>query len=78
MEPQQLTDAALSLPETQRGELAASLIQSLEPPADPDADARWAQEIKTRLNSIDGGSVRLIPSEDVLTEMKQRRGGRSG
>ncbi|QEG02711.1 Putative addiction module component [Stieleria maiorica] len=75
MEPHQLTEAALSLPEPQRIELAASLIYSLEPTPDPNADAAWADEINRRLISIDEGKVSLLPSEDVLAEMKQRRNG---
>ena len=53
MQPQQLTEAALSLPEPQRIELAASLIHSLEPAPDPEAEACWADEIRRRLESID-------------------------
>ncbi|PAY20122.1 addiction module component, family protein [Rhodopirellula sp. SM50] len=75
MEPHQLTEAALSLPEPQRVELAASLIQSLEPTPDPEANAAWADEINRRLKSLDEGVVNLLPSKDVLAEMKRRRDG---
>ena len=66
MEPHQLTEAALSLPEPQRVELAAP---------DAEASAAWADEINRRLKSIDEGAVDLLPSEDVLAEMKRRRDG---
>ncbi len=73
MEPNQLTEAALSLPEPQRVELAASLINSLESAPDSEADAAWADEINRRLTSIDDGGVGLLPAEDVLAEMRRRR-----
>ena len=75
MEPQQLTEAALSLPEPQRVELAASLIHSLEPAPDPQAEELWADEIKQRLESIDDGTAKLFPAEEVFAEMRKRRDG---
>lgn len=75
MEPQQLTEAALSLPEPQRIELAASLIHSLEQAPDPQAETLWADEIKRRLESIDDGTAKLFPADEVFAEMKKRRGG---
>ncbi|KAA5539001.1 addiction module protein [Roseiconus nitratireducens] len=75
MEPQQLARAALSLPEAQRAELAVSLINSLEPPSDRDADAEWAAEIHRRIESLDAGTAKLFPAADVFAEMKRRRNG---
>ncbi len=75
MESQQLTEAALSLPEPQRIDLAASLIHSLEPDPDPQAETLWADEIKRRLESIDDGTAKLFPADEIFAEMKQRRDG---
>jgi putative addiction module component (TIGR02574 family) len=77
MEIQQLYTTALSLPEPERAELAASLIRSLDPiaEADPEADAAWAAEIERRLASIDDGASRLVPWDDVISEMTRRRNG---
>jgi putative addiction module component (TIGR02574 family) len=66
METQQLLTAALSLPESERAELAASLIRSLDPEVDPDAEAAWASEIQRRVASIDDGTARLIPWDDRI------------
>lgn len=74
-QPQELLTAALSLPETDRAELAGSLLRSLDPPADPDADAAWAAEIERRLKSIDNGAVQLMPWDDVMAAMSDRRNG---
>lgn len=75
MDNQQLFTDALSLPESQRAELAASLIRSLDADSDPDpeADAAWAAEIERRIKSIDDGTARLIPWDDVMSDMAERR-----
>jgi len=72
---QQLLDAALAMPESDRAHLAASLLRSLDPPDDPGADAAWSAEIGRRIRSIDDGSAELLPWNDVTTEMRQRRDG---
>jgi len=72
-EPQQLLDVALSLPESDRANIAASLLRSLDAPNDPGADAAWATEIERRIRSIDDGSTKLVAWDDVMTDMQQRR-----
>ncbi|WP_417735556.1 addiction module protein [Rosistilla oblonga] len=72
---QQLLESALSLPESDRAEIAASLIHSLDTESDEDADAAWAAEIQRRVESIDNGQVNLIPWDDVMREMRDRRHG---
>lgn len=72
---QQLLTAALSMPESDRATLAASLLRSLDPPDDPGADAAWAAEIQRRVESIDNGTAELRPWDDVIGEMRQRRNG---
>jgi len=74
-QPQDLLAAALSLPETDRADLAASLLRSLDPVADPTADAAWAAEIERRVNSIDNGEAKLVPWDDVMAAMRDRRNG---
>jgi len=59
-----LTDA-LQLPEADRAELAASLINSLDDSADEDADAAWETEIKGRLEEIHRGEVRLLTYDEA-------------
>ena len=72
---QRLLDSALSLPESDRAEIAASLIHSLDHQHDADADVAWAEEIKRRIESIDRGEVKLVPWDDVMQEMRDRRNG---
>jgi putative addiction module component (TIGR02574 family) len=62
---QKLLSTALRLPDKDRAELAASLIESLDQPFDPDAQAAWAEEIERRISDLDNGSVRAVPWEDA-------------
>ena len=73
MENQQLFTAALALSNSERAQLAASLIRSLDTEVDEDSETAWASEIKRRVESIDDGSARLIPWDDVMAEMTKRR-----
>ena len=66
---------ALALPETDRAELAASLIDSLDTTIDEDRDAAWSDEIKRRLESIDRGEVELVPWDEVMREMRKSGDG---
>lgn len=72
---QELLRSALALPESDRAELAASLISSLTPTVDDDVDEAWATEVQRRIESIDSGDVKLIPWDDVMREMHDRRHG---
>jgi putative addiction module component (TIGR02574 family) len=74
-EPQDLLQSALALPESDRAELAASLIRSLDTQSDDDVDAAWAAEIQRRIESIDNSEVKLIPWDDVMREMRDRKNG---
>jgi putative addiction module component (TIGR02574 family) len=52
---------ALRLSEAERGELAARLIESLEPAADDGVEAAWSAEIRQRLDELQTGQVQPIP-----------------
>jgi putative addiction module component (TIGR02574 family) len=56
-----LLDEALQLPETERADLAGSLIESLDPQGDEDADAAWAEEIGRRVRDLDTGVTQPVP-----------------
>ena len=51
--------SALRLSDTERAELAAEVLASLDGPADADAEMAWAQEIQRRITAIDDGSIEL-------------------
>jgi len=58
---QKLLKEALRLPQKERAELAAYLIDSLDAGLDPDADTAWEREIGRRAGQIEDGSVTAIP-----------------
>ena len=65
---------ALQLPLKERSELAHRLIVSLdgEPEDSPEAIAQaWEEEIARRVAEIDAGTAKLIPHEEVLTEIDE-------
>ena len=67
--------SALTLPESERAEIAASLIHSLDTETDEGVDEAWAAEIQRRIESIDRGEVQLVPWDDVMREMRERGHG---
>ena len=70
IDPQTLTNHALSLPEDKRAALAASLIQNLDIVASPETEEAWKQEVAKRVEEIDSGEVEMIPSDTVISKMK--------
>jgi putative addiction module component (TIGR02574 family) len=65
MEASELLKKALSLPDNERADLAASLIDSLDATVDEGAEAAWQEEIARRLNDIETGKVKTIPWDEV-------------
>jgi putative addiction module component (TIGR02574 family) len=60
----QLLEQALQLPEDERADLAAHLLESLPDDA-PDKDVDWNVELKNRLDEIDQGKVQPVPWSEV-------------
>ncbi len=57
----QLYDNALQLSDSERAELAAWLIESLDAEVDQDLDAAWDPEIERRINELDSGTITAVP-----------------
>jgi putative addiction module component (TIGR02574 family) len=75
--PDTLTDLkkkAAQLSDRERAELALSLIESLDGPADPDVEEAWRVEIERRMAEIDRGEVKLIPGDEVFARLRRRLG----
>lgn len=66
---------ALQLSEADRLELAEALYESLEGPADPDAERLWGEEIRRRIGEMDAGRTKSIPWSEAR---KQIVGDKSG
>lgn len=63
---------ALRLTESERAELAHSLVSSLDGPADTDAESAWDAEIRRRLAEIEAGTAELIDREELRRRMQAR------
>lgn len=70
----ELKRRAAELSDNERAELALSLIESLDGPADPDVEEAWEVEVERRVAQIERGEVELIPGEDVLARLRSRLG----
>ena len=70
----ELKAKASELSEAERAELAFSLIESLDGPADPDAEEAWAEEIERRVAQIERGEVQLVPGDQVFANLRRRLG----
>jgi putative addiction module component (TIGR02574 family) len=56
-----LYQAALQLPDRDRAELAAMLIDSIDPTTDADWAEAWDAEIAKRIGELDQGNVKTVP-----------------
>jgi putative addiction module component (TIGR02574 family) len=56
-----ILEDALKLPPEARAAIAGSLLDSLDQPADPDAEAAWEAEVAKRIRELDGQTVNSIP-----------------
>jgi putative addiction module component (TIGR02574 family) len=61
----QLLAEALRLPENERGDVAAQLIESLDPIADTDVEAAWAEEIQQRIAELKDGRVKPLSWDEA-------------
>ena len=67
---------ALRLEPETRAELAAELLDSLDGPADPGAEAAWNVEIERRIAAIEAGTIKLEPWETVKRRIEKEILGR--
>jgi putative addiction module component (TIGR02574 family) len=73
----QLLEQAMRLPDQERGDLAARLIDSLDPATgDDEVEMAWDGEIQGRIADLDAGRVQPVPwlearrliSEDIQSD----------
>jgi putative addiction module component (TIGR02574 family) len=70
----ELKQQASELSDAERAELALSLLESLDGPADPDVEEAWRLEIERRLGQIERGEVQPIPGDEVFARLRRRLG----
>jgi putative addiction module component (TIGR02574 family) len=64
-----LYQAALQLPESDRADLAARIIDSIDSVTDADWAETWDAEIAKRVEELDQGKVKTIPWDEVQRRM---------
>ncbi len=64
MEAGELLKHALTLSEKERAELASSLIDSLDPTVEADAELAWQEEIARRLQEVECGRAKTVPWDE--------------
>jgi putative addiction module component (TIGR02574 family) len=69
---QELLEKALALPEKERAALAGTLIESLEPVTDAEAESAWQEEVARRIAQLDSGEARAVPWEEVKNQLAER------
>jgi putative addiction module component (TIGR02574 family) len=68
-----LLHEALDLDERERAEMAAALLDSLEPPVDEhEVEEAWREEVRRRIAAVDSGQAELIPWEQVRDQLFAR------
>ena len=69
----ELKTMVLDLPAAERGELAATLVESLELPDPNDADLDSVAEAANRAKELDSGSVKAIPEKEFWNQVQSDR-----
>ena len=49
------------------------LLEELDGPADPGAEAAWRDEVQQRSRELDAGAVQCIPADEVFEQQRQAR-----
>ena len=73
MQPQEILEAALELPQAQREDLVDKLAASLDL---GDLGEYWEGEIHRRMQDVDAGRVATIPADEVFSRLEHRFGGK--
>jgi putative addiction module component (TIGR02574 family) len=74
-----LLTLAMDLPEAARAEIAAALLDSIEPEADADVEQAWRDEVARRMAAMSAGTVSTVPwstvRDEVFDRLKKHRAG---
>ena len=65
-------DQVLALPCEDRVTVAEKLLQSLNSPMQSEIDQAWGEQVERRIDEIDSGEVKLIPGEEVFSDIRER------
>ena len=68
-----ILDAALSLPAEDRAEIAERLMFSLDDRHRAEIETAWEGELQRRANEVDRGDVLLIPGDEAMRRLRERK-----
>jgi putative addiction module component (TIGR02574 family) len=71
-------EAALSLPEEDRAELALRLVESLEAAQGGDVEEAWAAEVADRVEALRAGRAETISLDDAIASARRHLRGLRG
>jgi hypothetical protein len=70
-----IASEAWLLPKDQRFTLAHRILSSVEPRAEPDAEAAWDAEIRERISRFDAGLTSSVAGREVFAELDKKLKG---
>jgi len=70
----EIKEKASQLSESEKAELALSLIESLDGPADSNVEEQWRLEIERRAAQVERGELQLVRGEEVFARLRRRLG----
>jgi putative addiction module component (TIGR02574 family) len=69
-----LFECALSLPQSERAELAFQLLQSLDPPGQPTPAEEFGSELERRVEAYRNSSLESVSLDEARNEIRKRLG----
>jgi putative addiction module component (TIGR02574 family) len=73
----ELLDEALALDPSDRADMAATLLESLDDEPEDGIEEAWAQEVERRVAEVESGAVRTIPWSEARQVLLKRLGAGS-
>ena len=73
----ELLDQALALDPSDRADMAATLLESLDDEPEDGIEEAWAQEVERRVAEVESGAVKTIPWSEARQVLLKRLGAGS-
>jgi hypothetical protein len=68
----EIEDEIRRLPVEAQERLLHVLLEELDGPPDPGAEAAWLDEVRRRSRELDEGSAKPIPAKEIFARLRQR------
>ena len=70
---EQVLEDALSLPPSERAEIAERILSSLDLVSQQENDRLWAQEVEKRIDAYERGEIKAVPADEVFKRIEAQR-----